>query len=123
MEPQLDAPGGAVQAKPQSLKEAPLVFSKFSNLLKIDFLQSWFLEIFLSFLQHPPPYIPAPKHISEFYLGAFFAQLQQEGYTIFVVRGTLPRQDTLLGQTGEYGRWVEPAEAIAVRRGRLNTSG
>jgi ataxin-3 len=61
---------------------------------------------------------PAPQPISELYLSAFLAQLKDEGYSIFVVRGVAPRADANAapGPTGEYGRWITPEEAATLNK-------
>ena len=61
---------------------------------------------------------PAPQPISELYLSAFLAQLKDEGYSIFVVRGVAPRVDANAapGPAGEYGRWITPEEAATLNK-------
>lgn len=59
---------------------------------------------------------PAPQPISELYLGAFLAQLREEGYSIFVVRGVLPAESGMAGNGGEYGHWCTAAEAVAANK-------
>lgn len=61
---------------------------------------------------------PAPQPISELYLSAFLAQLKDEGYSIFVVRGVAPRADANAapGPAGEYGRWITPEEAATLNK-------
>jgi ataxin-3 len=61
---------------------------------------------------------PAPQPISELYLGEFLAQLRQEGYSIFVVRGALPAVggNGMAGRGGEFGRWVAAEEAAAANK-------
>jgi ataxin-3 len=56
---------------------------------------------------------PAPRPISELYLAAFLAQLKEEGYSIFVVRGTLPAVADASCSGGTYGRWVSVEDAAA----------
>jgi ataxin-3 len=55
---------------------------------------------------------PAPQPISELYLSAFLAQLKEEGYSIFVVRGALPAAADA-SSSGTYGRWVNVEDAAA----------
>jgi ataxin-3 len=56
---------------------------------------------------------PAPEALSQFYLGAYLSSLQAEGYTIFVVRGELPRvlPDA---QAGGGGRWVSQVRTTSI---------
>ena len=65
---------------------------------------------------------PAPQPISELYLAAFLAQLKDEGYAIFVVRGHLPPRfpdaDAAASgdAAGEYGMWVSADDAAALNK-------
>ena len=62
---------------------------------------------------------PAPQPISELYQQApRSAQLKDEGYSIFVVRGVAPRADANAapGPAGEYGRWITPEEAATLNK-------
>mmetsp|Transcript_7872 Transcript_7872/g.23710 ORF Transcript_7872/g.23710 Transcript_7872/m.23710 type:complete len:429 (-) Transcript_7872:479-1765(-) len=58
---------------------------------------------------------PAPQLLGSFYLSAFLASLEQQGYQIFVVRGELPAPQPRpeLGEDGGPGRWLSPDEARA----------
>lgn len=54
---------------------------------------------------------PAPQPLSQFYLSAFLATLREQGYTIFVVRGTLSQQQNEdAGQPDSHGAWFTPEQ-------------
>lgn len=56
----------------------------------------------------------APEPLSPFYLAAFLASLQEQGYTIFLIKGQLPTQPhPEAGTAGGHGSWFSPAEARA----------
>ena len=60
--------------------------------------------------------LPAPQPIGTTYLSAFLAQLREERYSIFAVRGNLPDEFGRFGEGGEHGRWVTVHEAAALNR-------
>ena len=60
--------------------------------------------------------LPAPQPIGTTYLSAFLAQLREERYSIFAVRGNLPDEFGRFGEGGEHGRWVTVDEAAAANR-------
>lgn len=60
--------------------------------------------------------LPAPQPIGTTYLSAFLAQLREERYSIFAVRGNLPDEFRRFGDGGEHGRWVTVDEAAALNR-------
>ncbi|ACO67184.1 ataxin-3 [Micromonas commoda] len=60
--------------------------------------------------------LPAPQPIGTTYLSAFLAQLREERYSIFAVRGNLPDEFGRFGEGGEHGRWVTVHEAAAANR-------
>lgn len=60
---------------------------------------------------------PAPEQLSNFYLTAYLDSLKQQGYTIFVVRGTLPPPASAAAAAGGLegqGRWWDPEEVRPV---------
>jgi hypothetical protein len=50
--------------------------------------------------------IPRPRHVTKFYLHAYLAQMKEEGYTLFIVKGDLPNyldvQDTSCGSPADW---------------------
>eukprot|EP00879_Flechtneria_rotunda_P011637 GHRR01012156.1.p1 GENE.GHRR01012156.1~~GHRR01012156.1.p1 ORF type:complete len:518 (+),score=186.72 GHRR01012156.1:322-1875(+) len=58
---------------------------------------------------------PAPEHLSAFYLTAYLDSLNEQGYTIFVVRGDLPAPPASSDgmDTEGPGKWWTPDEAQA----------
>ena len=60
--------------------------------------------------------LPAPQPIGETYLSAFLAQLRQENYSIFAVRGNLPGEFDRFGEGGTHGRWVTVEEAACANK-------
>ena len=53
---------------------------------------------------------PAPEFLGTLYLTAFLATLREQGYSIFVVKGTLPSQHPDAGSRDSPGRWFTPQE-------------
>ena len=77
---------------------------------------------------------PAPMPVSEIYLAEFLAQLKDEGYGIFVVRGILPepkgpghkppgRKFATLrdSHAGDFGKWVTPDESLKLNKAAEST--
>ncbi|KAK3272673.1 hypothetical protein CYMTET_19044 [Cymbomonas tetramitiformis] len=61
---------------------------------------------------------PAPAPLSQFYLQTFLSSLQQEGYTIFVVRGRLaPHGEPTDVAAGGPGNWMTVAQAAQATKG------
>lgn len=58
----------------------------------------------------------APQYLSDLYLGVFLKQLQLEGWTIYVVRGTFPTPP--LNRSAQYWRFVQPGTAADQRAHR-----
>ncbi len=64
--------------------------------------------------------LPKPEEVRPFYLSAFLAQLQEDGYSVFIVRGTgLPAQgfpdeaDLIGGESGMGGgRWYRVSDLV-----------
>jgi ataxin-3 len=64
--------------------------------------------------------LAAPGRVSDTYLRELLAQLQAEGYTVFVVHGEWPQRNALYGDAGPDGAWLtrsacEAATAEAAR--------
>lgn len=60
----------------------------------------------------------APQHTSAFHLAAFLGSLREQGYTIFVVRGTLPEPHARSESTSRLagpGQWFTPDQARAAQ--------
>lgn len=55
---------------------------------------------------------PGPEPLSQFYLSAFLGSLQEQGYTIHVIKGLLPAEPHSDRHSGA-GSWFSPAEARA----------
>ncbi|WOL20360.1 ataxin-3 [Canna indica] len=56
--------------------------------------------------------LPAPEHLSQFYLSAYIDSLKDSGWSIFLVRGNFPKDcpiphDTSVG----FGQWLTPEDA------------
>lgn len=53
-----------------------------------------------------------PEEISPFYLSAFLAQLREDGYGVFIVKGNIPLEAsrTLLGDG--YGLWFKESQLL-----------
>ena len=60
--------------------------------------------------------LPAPRPLSQFYLGAFLDSLDGQGYSIFVVRGPLPALTAFSDseQPGSAGCWFTPEQVWLV---------
>ena len=60
--------------------------------------------------------LPAPRPLSQFYLGAFLDSLDGQGYSIFVVRGPLPAPTAFSDseQPGSAGCWFTPEQVRPV---------
>ena len=55
--------------------------------------------------------LSAPQQLSQFYLSAYLATLRDQGYSIFVVHGSLPTYpETTV--TSEQGTWCTEAEVL-----------
>lgn len=56
---------------------------------------------------------PAPAPVGNFYLSAFLATLQEQGYSIFVVQGDLPKEPhpDMGAEDMNQGKWFCPLEA------------
>lgn len=56
---------------------------------------------------------PAPAPVGNFYLSAFLATLQEQGYSIFVVQGDLPMDPhpDMGAEDMNQGKWFSPQEA------------
>lgn len=52
-----------------------------------------------------------PRPLSTFYLSAFLDSLREQGYTIFVIKGQMPRSDPEMGAAGGSGQWLLASEA------------
>lgn len=59
-----------------------------------------------------------PEPLSHFYLAAFLGTLQEQGYTIFLLRGALPPPDPGAGGGDGAGRWVLASEARAAAKAK-----
>lgn len=58
--------------------------------------------------------LPAPQQLSQFYLSAYLATLREQGYSIFVVHGSLPTHpDTTIA--GDQGAWCTEAQVLALK--------
>ena len=61
--------------------------------------------------------LPAPQQLSQFYLSAYLATLRDQGYSIFVVHGSLPTYpDTTV--TSDQGTWCTEAQVLHSRAGK-----
>lgn len=64
----------------------------------------------------------APKPLSPFYLSAFLDSLRQQGYTIFVIRGTLPTSNPGdVDINSSRGAWIPASEARFITEESQNT--
>ncbi len=55
--------------------------------------------------------LPAPEQLSQFYLSAYLATLRDQGYSIFVVHGSLPTYpDTTI--TSDQGTWWTESQVL-----------
>ena len=54
--------------------------------------------------------LPAPRPLSHFYLSAFLSTLKQQGYSIFVIQGSLPAQNAGAATHDSVGTWFTPEE-------------
>ncbi len=60
--------------------------------------------------------LPAPAPLSAFYLAAFLTTLQEQGYTLFVVRGNmLPAQLANVSDLPQQGQYFTPEQVCVVR--------
>ena len=57
--------------------------------------------------------LPAPRLLSHFYLSAFLSTLKQQGYSIFVICGSLPLQNAGAASAEGQGTWFTPEEVGA----------
>jgi ataxin-3 len=69
----------------------------------------------------------APEPLSPFYLAAFLGTLQEQGYSIFLVRGPLMEPDPPAGSGsgagnggGQAGRWISASEAREATKQKQN---
>lgn len=61
--------------------------------------------------------LPAPQQLSQFYLSAYLATLRDQGYSIFVVHGSLPTYpDTTV--TSDQGTWCTEAQVLHSQAGK-----
>ncbi|KAG0623684.1 hypothetical protein M758_3G193500 [Ceratodon purpureus] len=58
---------------------------------------------------------PAPEYLSNFYLSAYLDTLKNSGWSIFVVRGSLPNS-ACWGNEDNVGRWLTSEEAERITR-------
>nr|XP_024379753.1 ataxin-3 homolog [Physcomitrium patens]PNR50945.1 hypothetical protein PHYPA_010131 [Physcomitrium patens] len=58
---------------------------------------------------------PAPEYLSNFYLAAYLDTLKMSGWSIFVVRGSLPNS-ACWGNEDKVGVWLTPEEADRITR-------
>lgn len=58
---------------------------------------------------------PAPEYLSNFYLSAYLDTLKNSGWSIFVVRGSLPSSGCW-GNEDNVGRWLSSEEAERITR-------
>ncbi|KAK9124394.1 hypothetical protein Sjap_013996 [Stephania japonica] len=60
----------------------------------------------------------APEHLSKFYLSAYLASLRGFGWSIFVVRGTFPKDCPISSADVPYsfGQWLSPDDAHRIAK-------
>ncbi|KAG0468228.1 hypothetical protein HPP92_017556 [Vanilla planifolia] len=56
---------------------------------------------------------PAPEHLSKFYLSAYLDSLKGSGWSIFIVRGSFPKECPITANdaTNGFGQWLTPDDA------------
>lgn len=61
---------------------------------------------------------PAPEHLSRFYLSAYLDSLKGSGWSIFIVRGSFPKECPIPSSeaSNAYGQWLTPEDAERITK-------
>lgn len=68
--------------------------------------------------------LPAPQHLSKFYLSAYLDSLKGFGWSIFLVRGNFPKECPLASSEASncYGQWLTPEDAERINKSCSNST-
>ncbi|MCL7045633.1 hypothetical protein MKW94_027852 [Papaver nudicaule] len=59
----------------------------------------------------------APEHLSRFYLSAYLDSLKGSGWSIFIVRGSFPKECSISTSEGSgFGQWLTPEDAQRITK-------
>ncbi|KAG6499135.1 ataxin-3 homolog [Zingiber officinale] len=61
--------------------------------------------------------LPAPEHLSQFYLSAYIDSLKDSGWSIFLVKGNFPKECPILPDSSTvFGQWLTPEDAHIIAK-------
>ncbi|XP_074582362.1 ataxin-3 homolog [Curcuma longa] len=61
--------------------------------------------------------LPAPEHLSQFYLSAYIDSLKDSGWSIFLVKGNFPKECPIPPDNSTvFGQWLTPEDAHGIAK-------